>query len=185
MLRRPPRSTLFPYTTLFRSQQTTVGVEHGHFICWQARGQLGCTQWGNSEFVRHALTTWEPESQSASQVPSCQDRHHSHQSRQKLQAAGHKAVDSPCLVVDWHKNTGIEECIEIDYPIREHRKLRIAIEIEHLSKCGGWKVEVHPVGVANHAVTKAIGGHGEFDGHSECTANRGSYARQCVAHCRG
>src|SRR5689334_24316995 len=74
MLRRPPRSTLFPYTTLFRSQQTTVGVEHGHFICWQARGQLGCTQWGNSEFVRHTLTTWETESQSASQVPSCQDQ---------------------------------------------------------------------------------------------------------------
>src|SRR2546422_8230508 len=31
MIRRPPRSTLFPYTTLFRSQITaaeTVGVEH-------------------------------------------------------------------------------------------------------------------------------------------------------------
>src|SRR2546429_6789600 len=27
MIRRPPRSTLFPYTTLFRSQ---LGVEHGH-----------------------------------------------------------------------------------------------------------------------------------------------------------
>src|SRR5437899_6047478 len=35
MLRRPPRSTLFPYTTLFRSQQTShlrfaqTEVEHG------------------------------------------------------------------------------------------------------------------------------------------------------------
>src|SRR2546427_2830291 len=30
MIRRPPRSTLFPYTTLFRSQQTIVskGMEH-------------------------------------------------------------------------------------------------------------------------------------------------------------
>src|SRR2546430_9887514 len=27
MIRRPPRSTLFPYTTLFRSQ--LVGIEHG------------------------------------------------------------------------------------------------------------------------------------------------------------
>src|SRR5690349_23162463 len=27
MIRRPPRSTLFPYTTLFRSYTTTVGVE--------------------------------------------------------------------------------------------------------------------------------------------------------------
>src|SRR3712207_7457811 len=26
MIRRPPRSTLFPYTTLFRSQQLRVGV---------------------------------------------------------------------------------------------------------------------------------------------------------------
>src|SRR3712207_8692508 len=26
MIRRPPRSTLFPYTTLFRSQATRVGV---------------------------------------------------------------------------------------------------------------------------------------------------------------
>src|SRR3712207_9172843 len=26
MIRRPPRSTLFPYTTLFRSWQTLVGV---------------------------------------------------------------------------------------------------------------------------------------------------------------
>src|SRR5256885_3139751 len=27
MIRRPPRSTLFPYTTLFRSPQNLVGVE--------------------------------------------------------------------------------------------------------------------------------------------------------------
>src|SRR2546430_8748877 len=28
MIRRPPRSTLFPYTTLFRSTQTMVKVRH-------------------------------------------------------------------------------------------------------------------------------------------------------------
>src|SRR2546422_2621552 len=28
MIRRPPRSTLFPYTTLFRSQGAEVGREH-------------------------------------------------------------------------------------------------------------------------------------------------------------
>src|SRR2546426_8109484 len=28
MIRRPPRSTLFPYTTLFRSVADEVGVEH-------------------------------------------------------------------------------------------------------------------------------------------------------------
>src|SRR3712207_8641498 len=27
MIRRPPRSTLFPYTTLFRSRQLTVGAD--------------------------------------------------------------------------------------------------------------------------------------------------------------
>src|SRR5256885_5968691 len=29
MIRRPPRSTLFPYTTLFRSEGVSVGVETG------------------------------------------------------------------------------------------------------------------------------------------------------------
>src|SRR3712207_8624374 len=32
MIRRPPRSTLFPYTTLFRSLDVTKQVE-GHTIC--------------------------------------------------------------------------------------------------------------------------------------------------------
>src|SRR2546430_10116830 len=30
MIRRPPRSTLFPYTTLFRSRRELVGGEHAH-----------------------------------------------------------------------------------------------------------------------------------------------------------
>src|SRR3989454_8771425 len=29
MIRRPPRSTLFPYTTLFRSQESAVGARGG------------------------------------------------------------------------------------------------------------------------------------------------------------
>src|SRR2546425_11636165 len=29
MIRRPPRSTLFPYTTLFRSNQVVEGIEYG------------------------------------------------------------------------------------------------------------------------------------------------------------
>src|SRR2546425_3112648 len=29
MIRRPPRSTLFPYTTLFRSQRSEFLLEHG------------------------------------------------------------------------------------------------------------------------------------------------------------
>src|SRR5260370_1501822 len=31
MIRRPPRSTLFPYTTLFRSEECTVPVIEGGF----------------------------------------------------------------------------------------------------------------------------------------------------------
>src|SRR2546430_6835363 len=32
MIRRPPRSTLFPYTTLFRSVRSALGQEHGRAI---------------------------------------------------------------------------------------------------------------------------------------------------------
>src|SRR5256885_7981629 len=32
MIRRPPRSTLFPYTTLFRSQQAKVLLEAGAYM---------------------------------------------------------------------------------------------------------------------------------------------------------
>src|SRR3712207_8038054 len=37
MIRRPPRSTLFPYTTLFRSQQVCLAVRSRHHL--QAHGQ--------------------------------------------------------------------------------------------------------------------------------------------------
>src|SRR3712207_7787208 len=36
MIRRPPRSTLFPYTTLFRSRQTLLGNVHGFTRAWIA-----------------------------------------------------------------------------------------------------------------------------------------------------
>src|SRR2546422_4301721 len=38
MIRRPPRSTLFPYTTLFRSEAGTAG--HITIAPWQASGWL-------------------------------------------------------------------------------------------------------------------------------------------------
>src|SRR5260370_13490451 len=37
MIRRPPRSTLFPYTTLFRSPDLLVGLGE---LFWQAEGQV-------------------------------------------------------------------------------------------------------------------------------------------------
>src|SRR3712207_8443519 len=36
MIRRPPRSTLFPYTTLFRSLQLTKADAEGTISQWQA-----------------------------------------------------------------------------------------------------------------------------------------------------
>src|SRR2546430_17290759 len=42
MIRRPPRSTLFPYTTLFRSQKASNGV----VIIKTKRGQAGASQVG-------------------------------------------------------------------------------------------------------------------------------------------
>src|SRR5438132_5747053 len=39
MLRRPPRSTLFPYTTLFRSLPSSAGKNISTNLTW-ARGQL-------------------------------------------------------------------------------------------------------------------------------------------------
>src|SRR3712207_6998388 len=42
MIRRPPRSTLFPYTTLFRSYVNTAsGLELHQFKWLQAEGEIG------------------------------------------------------------------------------------------------------------------------------------------------
>src|SRR5205807_10012586 len=43
MLRRPPRSTLFPYTTLFRSRLRFIGLS------WAWRFCIGRRDWGDSE----------------------------------------------------------------------------------------------------------------------------------------
>src|SRR3712207_8574836 len=38
MIRRPPRSTLFPYTTLFRSDGAGTPPRDGRSIAWDGRG---------------------------------------------------------------------------------------------------------------------------------------------------
>src|SRR5256885_10623845 len=48
MIRRPPRSTLFPYTTLFRSLAVTLGEWRGRavdrvVVDWPSRGLKGLT----------------------------------------------------------------------------------------------------------------------------------------------
>src|SRR3712207_9246844 len=40
MIRRPPRSTLFPYTTLFRSDGLSLDIQEGEFIV--LLGPSGC-----------------------------------------------------------------------------------------------------------------------------------------------
>src|SRR3712207_7373913 len=40
MIRRPPRSTLFPYTTLFRSDHPGRLVDHDHLVVHVDQGQV-------------------------------------------------------------------------------------------------------------------------------------------------
>src|SRR2546422_3475826 len=47
MIRRPPRSTLFPYTTLFRSQQEASHGSTGGLICprvWPQAPGISCSR---------------------------------------------------------------------------------------------------------------------------------------------
>src|SRR5260221_2365355 len=48
MIRRPPRSTLFPYTTLFRSQATWQGLEQ-QFGAFQEQGKTSAVQTRSEE----------------------------------------------------------------------------------------------------------------------------------------
>src|SRR2546425_2458099 len=61
MIRRPPRSTLFPYTTLFRSPSYRVTREEEHstrgraHLLWEmAQGEIIRDGW-RSEEVKHSL----------------------------------------------------------------------------------------------------------------------------------
>src|SRR5215204_7272918 len=58
MIRRPPRSTLFPYTTLFRSRDADPGVRHAgrHRVCPGVRHPLrpGRSEEHTSELQSHS-----------------------------------------------------------------------------------------------------------------------------------
>src|SRR5256885_2578777 len=41
MIRRPPRSTLFPYTTLFRSSFRAIDVQHSEWDCTLEANESG------------------------------------------------------------------------------------------------------------------------------------------------
>src|SRR5438477_2291548 len=50
MIRRPPRSTLFPYTTLFRSQKRTSTITRSGVLLLAIRTSRTGSQNGQSEF---------------------------------------------------------------------------------------------------------------------------------------
>jgi len=52
-IRRPPRSTLFPYTPLFRSSGAAGGWRPSSVCCWRSRGRWGCWR------ARHG-SSWPP-----------------------------------------------------------------------------------------------------------------------------
>src|SRR5258705_8311733 len=53
MIRRPPRSTLFPYTTLFRSQQSGGAAQHEGQQRQRQRGQQALGQLGQDRSEEH------------------------------------------------------------------------------------------------------------------------------------
>src|SRR3712207_7156217 len=62
MIRRPPRSTLFPYTTLFRSFGGTVNIPYLSIITWlPALGALAILflfKQGQSGAIKKFATAW-------------------------------------------------------------------------------------------------------------------------------
>src|SRR2546423_5553322 len=58
MIRRPPRSTLFPYTTLFRSLGIVAGIGAWNYplqiACWKTAPALAC---GNAMIFKPAELT--------------------------------------------------------------------------------------------------------------------------------
>src|SRR5260370_37159086 len=55
MIRRPPRSTLFPYTTLFRSHQYPIVTSLEEFVKLQRRNKK--ITWEDFEYIRDNMST--------------------------------------------------------------------------------------------------------------------------------
>src|SRR5256884_9358277 len=65
MIRRPPRSTLFPYTTLFRSNENALAAENMH-KAYGLRDKV--TEWERLYIVAHYYDHGTGELEKASQV---------------------------------------------------------------------------------------------------------------------
>src|SRR5260370_42050549 len=72
MIRRPPRSTLFPYTTLFRSHTKCQRNDGSRGACVTAQGTYGEVEAGNQRdgFLDHLLNG--PHLAIVEQVEACQ-----------------------------------------------------------------------------------------------------------------
>src|SRR2546426_3472522 len=67
MIRRPPRSTLFPYTTLFRSLGAVIRYAEAHFDgpnLYQSEIDR------NMEFLRRAISDWYRSEEHTSELQS-------------------------------------------------------------------------------------------------------------------
>src|SRR5258707_9324312 len=53
MIRRPPRSTLFPYTTLFRSPLFSATSSRDCSLPWSLYGNLPCSDHGKERSEEH------------------------------------------------------------------------------------------------------------------------------------
>src|SRR3712207_7162936 len=83
MIRRPPRSTLFPYTTLFRSRSSTAGLRAGWSAKPQAAGAPGDADGTNQ--VRPVRTDFTRARSRPALAPARSEEHTSElQSRQYL-----------------------------------------------------------------------------------------------------
>src|SRR3712207_7628056 len=54
MIRRPPRSTLFPYTTLFRSDPTKYAVNNGNLVVTTTAGEIYQSSTGGGPLILQA-----------------------------------------------------------------------------------------------------------------------------------
>src|SRR2546430_6049970 len=59
MIRRPPRSTLFPYTTLFRSVRYEIRWSRFHEIAWSLTFEIG---WSRRDEILHCVATQDRKS---------------------------------------------------------------------------------------------------------------------------
>src|SRR2546425_3442398 len=78
MIRRPPRSTLFPYTTLFRSEQEKKSAED-----WEKRAVLA-VQEGRDDLAKQALLRHNEHAQAAVQLHETWVKHREETEKLKL-----------------------------------------------------------------------------------------------------